>query len=70
MFCLNQFNTFIKKINFEFGYYCVCNENKFTNELMICDTSNLHSDLKYMKNLLKMILNIILQLISNLSQKN
>jgi hypothetical protein len=35
MFCLNQFNTFIKTSNFEFGYYCVCNEKKFTHELIL-----------------------------------
>jgi hypothetical protein len=33
MFCLNQFNFFIKKTNFEFGYWCVCNEKKFIHEL-------------------------------------
>jgi len=44
----------MKKTNFKFGYYCVFNEKKFIHELMICDTSNLHLDLKYMKILLKM----------------
>ncbi len=44
----------MKKTNFEFGYCCVCNQKKFIHELMICDTSNLHLDLKYMRNSLKM----------------
>jgi hypothetical protein len=52
--CLKQFNNFIKKFNFEFGHCCICNENKFTNELIICDISNLDPKLKLMKNLLKM----------------
>jgi hypothetical protein len=54
MSCLKQFNNFIKKSNFEFGHYCICNENKFIHELIICDISNLDSKLKHMKNLLKM----------------
>jgi hypothetical protein len=46
MSCLKPFNNFIKKSNFEFGHYCICNENKFIHELIICDISNLDSKLK------------------------
>jgi hypothetical protein len=54
MFYLKQFNNFIKKFNFEFGHCCICNENKFIHELIICDISNFEFELKHMKILFKM----------------
>jgi hypothetical protein len=54
MFCLKQFNNFIKKSNFEFGHCWICNEKKFIHELIICDISNFDSKLKHMKKLFKM----------------
>jgi hypothetical protein len=54
MFCLKQFNDFIKKFNFEFDHCCICTEKKFIHELIICDISNFDFELKHMKILLKM----------------
>jgi hypothetical protein len=54
IFGLRQFNTFIKKSNFEFGHCCVCNEKKCMHELIKCGISNLRSNLKHMKNKFEM----------------
>jgi hypothetical protein len=49
MSCYKKFNNFIKS-----QLCCICNENKFIHELIICDISNFDLKLGYMKNVIKM----------------
>jgi hypothetical protein len=52
MLCLEQFNNFMKNVNFKFNC-CVCNEKKFMQDLIICHIIDINTKLENMKNLFK-----------------
>jgi hypothetical protein len=53
MLCLEQFNNFMKNVNFKFNCCCVCNEKKFMQDLIICHIIDIDMKLENMKKLFK-----------------
>jgi hypothetical protein len=46
MLCLEKFNNYMKNVNLKSSHYCVCNENKFMQDLIIYPISYINVKLK------------------------